>query len=157
MMRRVFPNTSRTRTAAAALLVAGALLSRAACAQLGGDQASVYNDAQVFGAMVTSHPGLGYVRYDIRTERTTIHEFAGLSGQVFAVTFGGSKPNLPQLLGSYLDAYAASVTHASADHRHASVTTSTLKAELHGRPNALVGRIWLPTLTPANVDLEKLQ
>ena len=147
-----------TRSCLPALIcLAGTVLSSSASATLGGDEASIYADAQALSTIATRQPGIGYTRYDLPLGRGMLHEYAGPSGQVFAITFGGGPaPRLDVLLGSYVDTYASAVSHQATDHRSASVDTPTLKAALHGRPYAISGRVWLPGLTPTGVALETL-
>jgi hypothetical protein len=139
------------------LCLAGLLCATAASARLGGDEASIYLDAQSLSTVVTRQPAVGYTRYDLPTAHGAIHQYAGPSGQVFAITFaGGPTPPLELLLGSYLETYRSAVGHAAGDHRSANVDTPTLKAFLHGRPFSIAGKIWLPPLTPAQVSVETL-
>lgn len=148
---------SRRHSHPATLALAGLLLTTGAHATLGGDEASVYADARALSTMATRQAGLGYTRYDLPLGRGVLHEYAGPSGQVFAVSFGGGPvPSLQQLLGSYVDTYASAVAHQTGDHRSARVDTPQLKAALHGRPNAVSGRIWLPPLTPSDFAVEAL-
>ena len=141
----------------AALLLAGLLIANHASAHLGGDEASIMTDAQALGAMAVRVPGVGFNRFDIKLARGAVHEYSTPSGQVFAITFsGGARPALGPLLGDYLDAFTAGLAHQSGNHRSAGVDTSTLKATLSGPPNAVSGRIWLPTQVPAQVSIESL-
>jgi hypothetical protein len=137
-----------------ALCLAGLLLAGTASARLGGDEASVAADAQALATLPTRHPGANYTRYDLLVGKTTIHEYVGAAGQVFAVSFsGGNTPRLDVLLGSYIDTFNSGVRH---DRRSAFVDAANLKARLHGHPGDISGHVWLPALVPSGVVPEVL-
>ena len=128
----------------------GLLLAGTAHAQLGGDAASIAADAQSFSTMGVRQTVGTLVRYELKTPTTTIHEYLGSSGQVYAVSFsGGNTPNLDLLLGGYAAVFNANVRH---DRRSAHVDTSALKAVLQGHPGAISGVIWVPGLVPPGVN-----
>lgn len=133
-------------------LLSPPLLARA---QLGGDEASVVADAQALGTISVRQSVGALTRYELKVGRTTIHEYAAASGQIYAIRFsGGATPNLDQLLGNYLPAFRA---NESRDRRSSVVNTPTLRAQLHGHPGAVSGLLWLPPLLPAGVAAEGLQ
>jgi hypothetical protein len=131
------------------------LAASTAQAQLGGDATSVAGDAQALSAMPVRLTGNPVETWEIRTGSSTIREYLGSSGQVFAVSFsGGPTPKLDLLLGSYLSQFNLNVRH---DRRSAHVTTTMLRAELHGVPGAISGVIWLPGLVPPGLNTGGLQ
>lgn len=143
------------RPAAPMVVLLGLLLAGTAQAQLGGDAASIAGDAQAFSTMSIRQSVGTLVRYEVKTAATTIHEYLGSTGLVYAISFRGSAtPNLDQLLGSYTAAFNASVRH---DRRSANVDTPTLRAQLHGSPGAVSGVLWLPELLPPGVTTGALQ
>ncbi len=140
------------------LLLGCVLTPLTAHARLGGDEASVYTDAQTLGTQTVKTVTTGYARIDLPTAHGVIHEYLTPNGTVFAITFGGGPtPPLDVLLGTYLDAFKAGQAPQPGERRNLVINTATLKAFLSGRPYAISGRIWLPTLTPANVTVESLQ
>ena len=142
-------------SAGTAAVLASLLWAGTAQARLGTDVSSVVDDAREFRTMPIAEQVHGLDRQTLRQGKTTIHEYVGSAGQIYAITFrGGRTPNLAVLLGTH---HAAFVAHASHDHRTATVDTPTLKARLHGRPGAISGVIWLPALLPAGVTVESLQ
>ena len=148
----------KTLTLALPLLLGSLLAALPAEARLGGDEASVYSDAQALATQTLRTAGSAYTRIDLNTAHGVIHEYLTPAGVVFAVTFGGGPtPSLDILLGSYMDAYKAGQVQQPGQRRNLVIDTPTLRAVLSGRPYAISGRIWLPTLTPANVTVESLQ
>jgi hypothetical protein len=134
--------------------LASLLCAASANARLGGDEASVSSDAQALATLPVRQATTAYTRYDLVVGRVTIHEYVGLAGQVFAITFGGGNtPRLDVLLGSFVDTFNAAEQH---DHRSASVNTPTLKGGMQGRPGLISGRFWLPAMVPAGVNPEAL-
>ncbi|MDE3011972.1 MAG: DUF2844 domain-containing protein [Pseudomonadota bacterium] len=126
-----------------------------AAASLGGDPSSVVADAQAFGAMSVQQQAGTLQRYEIRTAGSVIHEYVDATGVVYAIVFsGGPTPNLDQLLGTHLAAFRAGLRH---DLRTAIVNTPTLQAQIHGRPGAISGVIWLPAQLPPGISTGALQ
>ena len=139
----------------ALLMLAALLCAGNAEARLGTNEISVLDDAREFNTMPTREQAAGLSRHTIHQGRGIIHEYVDGAGQIYAIAFsGGPTPDLQVLLGTYHGAFVANARH---DRRSAVVNTPTLKAQLHGRPGAVSGLVWLPALVPAGVDLEKLK
>lgn len=131
------------------------LVAVSAQAQLGGNAASVAADASAFSTNASRTTVGTLDRWEFKTGNTTVREYIGPAGVVFAVTFnGGPTPNLDQLLGSYTAAFNANVSH---DRRSAQVNTATLRARLRGTPGSITGFVWLPELMPPGIDSGALQ
>ena len=89
----------------------------------------------------------------------TVHEFSGLDGVVFAITWSGTTiPDLQQLLGSYFSGYQDWLrAHPAPSYRAAvGVRTPQVVAHASGHMRAYSGSAYAPSLVPAGVDLASL-
>ena len=134
------------------------LLPGLASATLGEPEASVFTDsAQLQGSVKESNVG-GYRVHEIQlASGTSVREYAGLDGNVFAITWHGPNvPNLKQILGGYFDAYVAAAKAPHADHHHLRVQQGDLVVEASGHMRAFTGRAYLPRAMPAGLSVGDL-
>jgi hypothetical protein len=138
----------------------GALAAAPAFAALGGDVSSVQADlAHMKGAIrVTTNAAVTV--HEISTAYgTSVREFAGADGKVFAVSWSGPvNPDLRQVLGSYYPQFALAAASAPhGNHRHLSIEQPGLVVQNHGRLRAFAGRAWVPSMLPANFSVDDIQ
>jgi len=155
------------RKQAAEFLIAvsllGPLASPPALAALGGDATSVEADrVNMKGALHSTAAGTTagpYTVHEIQgASGTTVREYAGADGKVFAVSWRGPvKPDLRQTLGVYFDAFQLAATGPHAGHRQLSVRQDNLVVESGGRMRAFYGRAYLPGHLPANLTPESIR
>jgi hypothetical protein len=89
---------------------------------------------------------------------TTVKEFAGPDGKVFAVAWDGpAKPNLRHLLGAHFEEFAgANVTRNGSHHRNA-VDSGKLVVRSSAYLRSFSGIAFLPAAMPEGVSPEDLQ
>lgn len=150
------------------LALVGLIVSRAALAALGGDVASISEDRVQIKASGRIVAADRYTVHEMVTPAgTTVREYAGAGGQVFAVTWSGpSMPDLRQLLGAYFGDYATA-GHADAEpasahapgtnHAHRSLRRSGLVVHSTGHQRAFSGKAYLPSMIPTGVVIDALR
>jgi len=134
------------------------LLPCLASAALGEPESSVLTDAaQLQGSVKQTNQG-SYRLHEIQlASGTLVREYAGLDGNVFAITWHGPYvPNLKQILGPYFDAYVAAARAPHADHHHLKVSQGDLVVEASGHMRAFNGRAYLPRAIPAGLAVGEL-
>lgn len=132
-------------------------------AGLGGRAASVAADGTHFRARVSAQAQLGYTDNIIAMDGgMTVHEFTGLDGTVFAVSWQGPKrPDLQQLFGSaYFNRFQADNIKVPGHIRMRRALAST-HADFIVRTGGYSGAQWgyaiLPALTPVTFSPQVLQ
>jgi hypothetical protein len=134
------------------------LLPCLASATLGEPEASVLTDAtQLQGSVKQTIQG-SYRLHEVQlASGTLVREYAGLDGNVFAVTWHGPYvPNLKQIFGRYFDAYVAAAKAPHADHHHLKVSQGDLVVEASGHMRAFNGRAYLSQAIPAGLSVGDL-
>ncbi|MBB5192866.1 hypothetical protein HNQ50_003620 [Silvimonas terrae] len=92
------------------------------------------------------------------SQGTTITEYIGTDGNVFAVSWQGPQlPDLNALLGSYFPQLVSNNTTRHAGHTPNLVNNSDLVVQSGGRPLAYRGRAWVPAMLPAGVTTDQIQ
>ena len=153
MARFGFKSWMLPSAAAFALLLPGL-----ASATLGEPEASVLADAAQLHASIKQTNLGSYRLHEVQlASGTLIREYAGLDGNVFAITWHGPYvPNLKQILGRYFDAYVAAAKAPHADHHHLLVSQGDLVVEASGHMRAFSGRAYLPKALPAGLAVGEL-
>ncbi len=155
------------------ILVVLALLWQAApalglAAGLGESARTLPSDRKVVQGATQNATGSSvspYTLYSVTTDGgTSVNEYAGPQGTIFAVTWRGPMPpNLQQLFGSYYAQYqAAAAAAAAADggrqsdrhHQHLSNDDLVVAASAHQR--YYQGRAFVRSLVPAGVAVGDL-
>ncbi len=107
-------------------------------------------------AMVSSEK---YTVHELLADGNVIKEYANSDGVVFAVSWRGiSKPDLSVLFGAYFEEYKAAVEKSTKQHgkRSVSLETSRLVLKRGGRMRDQRGFAYVPSLVPAELNLEDL-
>ena len=130
-------------------------------ATLGGTLDSVESDRRTFLAAgrVTTDRGK-FTVHEFSTGASTIREYVGSDGIVFAITWTGSRsPDLATLLGSYTDQYneARANTARRPGARNSSIKADDVIVEKWGQVGNLQGRAYAPTLIPNGVSINEIQ
>ncbi|MFT4102291.1 MAG: DUF2844 domain-containing protein [Burkholderiaceae bacterium] len=143
---------------APALAVLGGAPSAAASAPAADSGATAAPTVTVRSA------GAGADAYRIQESRTPagtgVREYVDGDGVVFCVTWDGPQmPNLPALFGDYYSQYADHLKQRREQGLRGPVRmqADALVVESGGRMRSFKGRAYVPSLLPANVDLETLQ
>ena len=148
-----------TRIVLSSALLAG-LAAGPSFAALGGDASSVQADVvRMKGAIRVTTNAAVTVHEISTTYGTSVREFAGADGKVFAVSWSGPvNPDLRQVLGSYYPQFiqaAASTPHGN--HRQLNIAQPGLVAQNVGRLRAFAGRAWVPALLPENFSVDDIK
>ena len=132
-------------------------------ATLGGDMTTIDADNKALASSVstvvtTTNSDSSYKVSTIKTpDDITINEYSSLGGQVFCVTWHGSKyPNFIQIYGN--DATQLKSAKSSGQ----SVTSNNLLgndfvSKISGLPHRLSGMAYKPSLVPNNVNVNRLK
>jgi len=156
--------TSRSIPIVKKCVLAGATLFAAlipciAAAALGEPEASVQTDGALFHGSIKTTEHASYRMHEIQLPSgTTLREFAGSDGKVFAVAWTGPNiPNLRQTFGRYYDTFVAAAKIKHSGHTHLQIQQTGLVVQSIGHMRAFVGRAYLPEAVPSGVDLGELR
>jgi hypothetical protein len=143
-------------------LVTTALAAAAAApclAALGGDAASVQSDGVSMKSAVRVTPNAGFAVHEIASPSgTTLREYVGTDGKVFAVAWNGMvNPDLRQVLGTYYARYEQGAATAVHNHRQLVISLPDFMFVNTGRQRAFAGRAWVPAMIPANVSTDDIK
>lgn len=141
------------------LSLVGLAMSPLANATLGGDIASVAQDRIQAKASHRVQQRQGQTVHELSGQfGTTIREYAGADGKVYAVTWAGPQmPDLRQLLGPYFPQYIAESDQSRSGHSQRSVRHDGLVVQSGGRMRAFSGKAYLESAIPTGVDIDALQ
>ena len=133
--------------------------SKPAHATLGGSAETVEHDRVHMKAVMRTQGGSGYTVHAMTAASgTSIREYVGLDGKVFAVTWSGpSMPDLRQLLGSYFSTYATEPIARRNGHAHRQIERADLVVRSSGHQRAFSGKAYVPSLLPTGVAIDELQ
>jgi Protein of unknown function (DUF2844) len=136
-------------------LLIAALLPCVASATLGEPLASIQTDGSQLRGSIKATEHAGYTLHEIALPSgTTLREYAGPGGNVFAVAWSGpAAPNLRQLMGKYFDVYVAAPKSSVTDKKHLSIQQDDLVMEASAHMRTFSGRAYLPPSIPAGVNL----
>lgn len=139
-----------------ALACALVLISAAAQAHLGGNEASVQADAAAWQAPTVAARGARFAVFTQTTpEGVKVRQFLSPTGLVFAVAWDGPVlPDMERLLGTHFPLYQNALQQRK---RSVRVDTPTLALESGGMMRAFVGRAYLPDQLPAGVTAADIQ
>ncbi len=140
----------------------GLLAAGAAHAALGDHQASVTADGTHFRARVASQARLGFNDNTLTLNSgTTVHEFVGDDGTVFAVSWQGARrPDLKQLFGAnYFTRFQADNADMTGRRlrRPLASTHTDFVVRTGGYSGASWGYAYLPGKTPATFSAQNLK
>ncbi len=141
------------------LAAASLLLSPSAAATLGGDQSSVQDvQARTHATMHVTCAGR-YTLHEMRlSTRTTVREYRGNAGKVFAVTWQGPwRPDLRLLLGAYYQQFVEAARAPRRGRGPAAIRLPGLVVELAGHQRAFYGRAYLPDALPTGLRPEDIR
>jgi hypothetical protein len=136
-----------------------ALAAAPAFAALGGDVNSVQTDRVHMKGAVRVTTNTVYTVHEISTAYgTSVREFVGADGKVFAVSWDGPvNPDLRQVLGSYYAQFVQAASTLHGNHRHLSIEQPGLVVQNHGRLRAFAGRAWVPSMLPENFSVDDIK
>ena len=104
------------------------------------------------------NPAQYTIKKIITRDDIEIHEYNGLNGLVFAVTWQGeTKPDLAPLLGTYLSRYNAALNHPLAGRSPVAINDVDLVIQTGGRMNHFFGLAFLPSLAPQGVLMSEVK
>ena len=131
-----------------------AALSLSAHATLGGDAHSVIVDQAALHAAISADVVGDYTDYRLAlTDGGVVHEFVNASGRVFEVTWSemGRRPDMGQLLGSYMTHFARTSGKPRPVDRHADRVEAGLEIHSAVRNRYFTGSAHLPTALPESL------
>lgn len=143
------------------LFVLVALWVGEARASLGGDLASVLDDAAELRGAVQASPLQQFEIEEIVTDNgMRVREFLDRKGIVFALTWAGpAAPDLQRLLGAQFATYTTALTARAhlGLQRSVRVATPDLVVESVGQLRNFSGRAYLPAMIPVGVSTAELR
>jgi hypothetical protein len=109
-------------------------------------------------ASARAHTDTGFTIHQLQlASGTVVREYVSSDNRVFALKWiGPFMPDLPALLGSHIDQYAAATARPRVGRRPVEVRSGTLVIHAGGRPRAFEGYAYLPDRFPPGVTLADL-
>ena len=131
-------------------------------ASLGGDIKSVQADQALMKGTLQSTKTASYTIEEVKAPTgLLVREYLSAGGQVFAITWQGStRPNLQQILGTHFQAFEQAIQAQKAGRiRRAplAINEPGLVVEMGGHMRWLVGRAYVPTMIPPEVQMEEIR
>ena len=150
---------TRTRSFPLCIALLVPLLAFPAMAALGGDAASIQQDASHFKAQVRMAQKQGYAVHEMQTSGgATVREYVSSSGKVFGVAWQGPViPNLQQVLGSYFARFQATAQSRRRMHGPLVIHEASLVLESTGHMTAYRGTAYIPEMLPEGVHSDAIQ
>jgi hypothetical protein len=151
---------------AALIVLAAAALSAAPCfASLGRGPSTFAGTQSVHQARVLAAGGGTSIgaTYSVSATTlaggTTVREYVGANGVVFAVAWNGPfLPDLRELLGRHFATFTgASARQPKAGHGRVRVAQPDVTIESTGHMRAYAGRAWVNSLLPAGFDTDSIE
>ncbi len=112
----------------------------------------------------SNSPTVSYGSYRVRSYPlggTTLQEYVGSGGTVFAVSWKGlTHPDLKALLGSYAQEYDEAMNNRPKlryRSAHMIIKTEHLVIEKYGHPRMLQGRAYIPSMLPKDLDANEIR
>jgi len=131
----------------------------AAFGALGGNVASIQADQVKMKATVrVARTETSYTVHEIQTPTgTSVREFVGRNGTVFAVAWKGSVvPDLRQVLGSYFASFTQSAKVKGLGHNHLLIRQPGFVIHASGHTRAFSGSAYVPGLLPPGVSAQEI-
>jgi hypothetical protein len=140
------------RLAGIGVLALGAVLP--AHATLGGIEASVFADQTQINATLRTVTSEKYTMHELQVPSgTTVREYVGATGMVFAVAWQGpAMPDLRQLLGPQFEQYVAAMAARRNVRGPVSIQLPGLVVQSGGRMRAFAGKAFVPESLPQGVS-----
>jgi hypothetical protein len=131
-------------------------------ASLGGDASSVRADQIHLQATLKTTTNGIYTTQEFKTPNgVVVREFVSSAGQVFAVAWQGpTRPDLHQLMGTYFETFKQAVQTQQKTNRVRGplvIKQPGLVVQLGGHMRYLVGRVYIPSMVPPQVQLEEIR
>jgi hypothetical protein len=135
------------------------LVPAGASAELGGTAGSIERDRARMQALIAVRQTPRYAVYEMTSESgSTVREFVGTDGAIFAVAWEGPfHPDYQQLLGAYFDRLRPSPDVRRARHAPVLIDTPDFVFQSLGHFRALAGRAYVPRMLPAGVPVEEIR
>lgn len=162
MIMKLFWRRVALRTLVTSVLLPAAALSHASL----GSAPSTFPDAagsRVVRAHALAAGNGGAASYNVSTTvltgGTTVHEYAGADGTVFAVSWNGPfLPNLRTLLGEQFQTLTSeSAKHPKAGRGQLHIVHPDVTIESTGHMRAYAGRAWINAKLPAGFSTQDIQ
>lgn len=130
-----------------------------AWAALGNDEASVNTDVQALSGQHRLVANAGYNLHEITTaDGSVVREFASPGGKVFGVSWQGhSMPKLTQLLGAHMADFQQAQRTQVVQRRAVTIQGADFVFTSFGHLRSFRGRVYVPSLIPANLTAEVVQ
>lgn len=154
-MNRIF----RTRSFPLGMALMVPLLAFPAMAALGGDAASIQQDASHFKAQVRLTQKQAYAVHEMQTSGgATVREYVSPAGKVFGVAWQGPViPDLQQLLGSSYARFTAAAQGRKGVRGPLTINESGLVLQSGGHMRAYIGKAYIPEMLPEGVQPNAIQ
>ena len=135
------------------------LLAFPAMATLGGESASIQQDASHFKAQIRMTQKQAYVVHEMQTAGgATVREYVSSSGKVFGVAWEGPViPDLQQVLGSYFARFQATAQSRRRIYGPLVIHEAGLVLESTGHMTAYRGTAYIPEMLPEGVHADAIQ
>jgi hypothetical protein len=135
------------------------LLALPTMAALGGDAASVQEDATQFKAELRVTQKQAYAVHELHTSGgALVREYVSPAGKVFGVSWQGPvMPDLKQVLGSYYERFTMAAQNRHGVRGPLSINESGLVLVSGGHMRAYTGKAYIPEMLPEGVHADAIQ
>jgi len=130
-----------------------------ALAALGGDAASIQQDAVHFKAAVRTTQTQAYAVHEMQTSGgATVREYVSPAGKVFGVAWEGPfLPDLQQLLGTSYERFTTAAKNRHGVRGPLAINESGLVLVSGGHMRAYRGTAYIPEMLPEGVHADAIQ
>ena len=134
-------------------------LTRSARAALGDDVASVEQDRARMGASLQVRRSTGYDVHEMAAPiGSTVREFVGPDGKVFAVSWsGGWRPNLRDLMGVHYDRFIAGMAGRRRSRAPVRLELPGMVVVMGGHLRTFFGHAYLTDMLPAGFSTQEMR
>jgi hypothetical protein len=141
------------------LLLAVAIVSVPASAELGGTLTSIKADQQKMAASLQVSSASGFQLHEMQSAQgIRVREYASPNGMVFGVTWNGPwAPDLRQLLGTYFNQYMVAAQGKKAARGPVTIQLPGLIVERGGHARSFFGRAYVPQMIPQGVTADDIK
>lgn len=150
---------TRTRWFPLSMALLVPLLALPAMAALGGDAASVQQDATHFQSAIRTTQKQAFTIHEMQASGgTTVREYVSPDGKVFGVSWQGPLiPDLQQFLGASYERFTAAAKNRHGVHGPLAINETGLVLVSGGHMRAFRGKAYIPEMLPEGVHADAIE